>query len=261
MSRSGRWLGPALTGGAGLLLWIGIKAHWQIPSYILPGPGEVLRAAAHERATLLAAAWTTSLGAVLGLLLAVLVGFGLSLLMAFTPLMRASLYPYVLVCQMIPVVILAPVFVLWLGPGLPSVVVITLLICFFPIVANTTQGLISVDQNMLDLFRLCHARRWQELLWLRVPFALPYFLTGLRISGSLAMIGAVAGDMFAGNAAGGTGGLGYMVIIYNAQLKIPALYATAFVACACGFVFVSLVLALNWLLLRRWHDSIARRDV
>jgi NitT/TauT family transport system permease protein len=161
---------------------------------------------------------------------------------------------------MIPVVVLAPVLVIWLGPGLPSVTAVTFLIGFFPIVANTTQGLISTEQNMVDLFRMCNATKTQEILLLRVPFALPYFLTGLRIAGSLAMIGAIAGEFFAGSSAGGTGGLGFMVIIYNAQLKIPALFATGLTACLGGFLFVSLVLWLNWLLLHQWHDSIARSD-
>ena len=137
---------------------------------------------------------------------------------------------------------------------------IAFLIGFFPVVANATQGLISTDANMVDLFRMANAGRLQEMFLLRVPYALPHYLTGLRIAASLAMIGAIAGEFFAGNSAGGTGGLGFMVIIYFAQLKTAALFATGFMACFCGFIFVSAVVGLNWLLLRKWHDSFDHAD-
>jgi NitT/TauT family transport system permease protein len=117
-----------------------------------------------------------------------------------------------------------------------------------------------VDKNMVDLFRMINASRVQEVVKLRLPHALPYFLTGLRIAGSIAMIGGITGDLFAGNASGGVGGLGFMVLVYNAQLKIPELWAAGFSACLCGFLFVSVVLGLNYLLLHKWHDSIVKSD-
>jgi NitT/TauT family transport system permease protein len=255
-----RWLLPVITGGLIIAIWYAVRIIGEIEPYVLPTPGEILMAAIEERSLLLSAALTTMKGAVLGFFSAAVIGLGLALVLAYSRSVRFALYPHILVVQMFPVIVLAPIFVLWVGPGLPSVARIAFLISFFPVVANATQGLISTEANMVDLFRMANASRLQEIFLLRVPYALPYYLTGLRIAASLAMIGAIAGEFFAGNSAGGTGGLGFMVIIYFAQLKTAALFATGFVACLCGFLFVSGVLGLNWLLLRRWHDSFERAD-
>jgi NitT/TauT family transport system permease protein len=134
------------------------------------------------------------------------------------------------------------------------------MIGFFPVVANTTMGLVSTDRNLLDLFKMSNATKMQEILHLRVPFAMPYFLTGMKIAGTLAPIGAIAGDLFAGSSQGGVGGIGYMVILYNSQLKIPELFATALVACMLGFVFVGCVNWLHWFLLKNWHESVRKID-
>jgi len=261
MTKYLKWYLPVLTGFLILGLWIGLKAAFGIRNFVLPGPVSIFHAGVKEHAVLLAAARTTITGAALGFVAAAVVGFFSSVIMGLSMSFRLSLYPYILILQMTPIIIFAPVLVIWLGPGLPAVTVLTLLICFFPIVANTTQGLISVDRNLVDLFRMINASRWQEALLLRVPHALPYFLTGLRISGSIAMIGGITGDIFAGNSSGGAGGLGFMVLVYEAELKIPELWATGFTACLCGFVFVSFVLWLTWFLLHKWHDSIARSDL
>ncbi len=261
MKKQLKWFLPILAGGAILALWIGVKEAFGIRNFILPSPWRIAQAAIAERTVLARSALVTLSGASLGFVTAAIAGIFGSMVMAMSANFRISLYPYILILQMTPVAIFAPVLVIWLGPGLPAVTVITFLICFFPIVANTTQGLISVDKNMVDLFRMINANRVQEVVLLRLPHALPYFLTGLRIAGSIAMIGGITGDLFAGNASGGIGGLGYMVLVYNAQLKIPALWATGFTACLCGFLFVTIVLGLNWFLLHKWHDSIAKADV
>jgi NitT/TauT family transport system permease protein len=161
---------------------------------------------------------------------------------------------------MTPIIVIAPILILWAGPGLASVSIITFLICFFPMVVNTTQGLISTDRNLVDLFRMCRATRRQEIFLLRVPAALPYFFTGLRIAATLAPIGAIVGDFYAGNSAGGQGGLGFLTIIFSSQFKMAALFATAATSCLLGFLFASTVIALSWLLMHRWHDSYARTD-
>jgi NitT/TauT family transport system permease protein len=149
---------------------------------------------------------------------------------------------------------------LWIGPGLPGIITITWLISFFPIVANTTQGLLSTDRNHVALFRMANASRWQELFLLRVPAAMPYFLTGLRIAASLAPVGAIFGEYMVGNTSGGTGGLGFLVYSYNTQIKIPALFATGLTSCLLGFIFVAAVSLLNWAVLHKWHDSFERED-
>ncbi|MFI5381651.1 MAG: ABC transporter permease, partial [Tepidisphaerales bacterium] len=168
--------------------------------------------------------------------------------------------PWLLVLQMTPVIVLTPLIVLWAGTGRPGIITVTFLISFFPIVVNMTQGLRSVDTNLVDLFRMSNATRLQELWLLRVPAAMPYFLAGLRIAATLAPIGAIFGEYLVGNSAGGSGGLGFLVYSYNTQIKIPALFATALTSCLLGFAFVAAVSWLNWAVLHHWHDSFERED-
>ncbi len=254
------WFAPAAAGAVLLGAWYAIKGVFHLPSYVLPAPHEIAEAAWRERRTLLAAAFLTGQGAFWGFAAAVGGGFLLSTAMAFSGRLKRSLYPYILVLQMTPVVILAPVFVLWLGQGLPSIVAVTFTICFFPVVANTTLGFLSVDRNLLELFAVCRATRRQEILHLRVPAALPHFLTGAKIAATLAPIGAITGDFLAGSAPNGVGGLGFMTVIYYSQLKTPALFATGLTACLMGFLFVGGVTLVHRALLRRWHDSLASRE-
>ncbi len=254
------WLLPAIAGAVLVAAWYLLKAAGGIPSYVLPSPGEILAAAWHERRTLLASILVTGRGAVLGFVLAVGGGFLLSLVMAFSFRLKRSLYPYILMLQMTPVIILAPIFVLWLGQGLPAIVAVTFMICFFPVVANTTMGFLSVDRGWREVFTICRASRWQEIRYLRVPAAMPYFLTGMKIAGTLAPIGAITGDFLAGTQQNGVGGIGFMTIAYFSQLKIPALFATGLTACLLGFLFVGGVSLLHWLILHRWHESVAGKE-
>lgn len=256
-----QFLLPAAVGALMIALWYGIHA-WLSEDlrFLLPTPGAILGAFHEHGAELARATLNTAEGALLGWLLAVVVGFALAVGLSLSPLVRLSFYPYLMILQMTPIIVFAPVLVLWVGAGLKSVVIITFLICFFPLVVNTTQGLISVDRNQVELFRLYRASRLQELWLLRVPAALPYFFTGLRIAATLAPIGALVGDYTAGSSAGDGGGLGFQTLIYSSQAKYPALFATAAVTCALGFIFVAAVLALSWTALHSWHDSYDRPD-
>ena len=254
------WLLPVVSGLFFVALWYGVRRWSGLQSWILPTPGEIMAAAWQERARLLAAAGDTAVGALWGFLLAATLGFGTALGLGVSRSLRASLYPWLLVLQMTPVIVLTPIIVLWAGPGLPGIVTITWLISFFPIVANTTQGLLSTDMNHVALFRMANASRLQELLLLRVPSAMPFYLAGLRIAATLAPIGAIFGEYMVGNSSGGTGGLGFLVYSYNTQIKIPALFATALTSCLLGFIFVAAVAWLNWAVLHKWHDSCERND-
>jgi NitT/TauT family transport system permease protein len=255
-----RWLLPVLCGAAFIALWYAVRAFSGLQSWILPTPGEILAAAWLERARLVQAAGSTAVGALAGFLLAGLSSFALALLLGVSRSLRAGLYPWLLMLQMTPVIVLTPIIVLWAGPGLPGIVTITWLISFFPVVANTTQGLISADQNHVALFRMANASRWQELFLLRLPGAMPFYLTGLRIAATLAPVGAIFGEYMVGNTSGGSGGLGFLVYSYNAQIKIPALFATALTSCLLGFVFVAAISLLNRAVLHKWHDSFERDD-
>jgi NitT/TauT family transport system permease protein len=254
------WILPVVSGVLFVALWYGIKAAFNVSDWILPSPHEVVAAAWKEHPSLLRAAGNTMVGALAGFLLAGTLGFVMALGLGVSRSLRAGLYPWLLVLQMTPVIVLTPIIVLWAGPGLPGIISVTWLISFFPIVANMTQGLLSTDMNHVALFRMANASRLQEMWLLRVPSAMPYYLAGLRIAATLAPIGAIFGEYMVGNSAGGSGGLGFMVYVYNTQIKIPALFATALTSCLLGFIFVAAVSLLNWAGLHKWHDSYERDD-
>ena len=262
LTRIVRRLLPLATGVGMILIWYAICLGMSSEQrFLLPAPHEVVRALWEKGPALWSAALNTGEGALLGFGSAVALSFVMALILSLSPLVRASLYPYLMILQMTPIIVMAPILILWVGPGLRSVTIITFLICFFPMVVNTTQGLISTDRNLVDFFRMCKASKRQEIFLLRVPAALPYFFTGLRIAGTLAPIGAIVGDFYAGNSAGGQGGLGFLTIIYSSQFQMGALFATAAVSCLLGFVFVAGVIALSWLSLHKWHDSFSQADL
>jgi len=256
-----RILLPAATGALVIACWYGL--HFWLDEemrFLLPTPTQMLQAFHDNGDALARATLNTTEGALLGFGCAVLIGFLLAVCLSLSSLVRASLYPYLMILQMMPVIVIAPMLVIWVGAGLKSVTVITFLICFFPLAVNTTQGLVSTDRNLVELFAMWRASRWQQLIHLRIPAALPYFFTGLRIAATLAPIGALVGDYTAGSSDGHGGGLGFQAIIYSSQAKYPALFATAAVTCVLGFLFTAAVLALSWLALHHWHDSYERAD-
>jgi NitT/TauT family transport system permease protein len=270
------WLMPFLSGVLIFLMWYGIGQYMvfdkmatdalseaeaeNVRRIMLPYPHEIWNALVAEQEALWLATKSTFTAAITGFIFSVTVGYLIAMLLASSVLIKRALYPWVLVLQMTPVVILAPIFVIWLGQGLPSITAVTFMIGFFPVVANTTMGLVSTDKQLIDLFTICNASKAQEILLLRVPYSMPYFLTGLKIAGTLAPIGAIAGDIFVGSSSTGAAGLGFMTIVFNSQLKIPALFATALVACILGFIFVGCVNLIHWFALRNWHDSMVKKE-
>ena len=252
---------PILTGLAFIGAWYAARALLgEDGKFLLPTPDEIFVAFQEHGDQLWAAMLNTAKGVVIGFSVAVVVSFIFALILSLTPMVRASLYPYLMILQMTPIIVLAPILILWVGPGLASVTIITFLICFFPLTVNTTQGLISTDRNLVDLFTMCKATKVQEIFMLRVPAALPYFFTGLRIAATLAPIGAIVGDFYAGNSAGGEGGLGFMTIVFASQFKNAALFATAVASCGLGFLFAGIGIGLAWSSMHKWHDSYANSD-
>ncbi len=248
-------LWPVAIGAVFIALWYAGIALFSIPEYQLPAPHRIVIEGLAEGDTLWSGMLQTTRACLVGFIVSVAGGVLLSMLLASSKWAYQGLYPYILVLKMTPVIVLAPIIIIWFGQGINSITIITFLICFFPIVANTTMGLRATDRNLLDLFQVYGASKRQQLLYLRIPAALPYFLTGLKIAAALTPIGALYGDTVAGMGSGGQAGLGFVVVIFSAQLKVPALFAAAFTACLIGFLFVGLVNWLSWWLLRRWHDA------
>lgn len=249
-----RILPPLVTGVLLIIGWYAVKHIWDIHDLILPAPHQIAIAFSTESAALWQAAQTTFIGASLGFLAAVSLGFAMSLLLATLRWLHASLYPFVVFMQMMPLIATAAIIVILFDVGVQSVVLIAFLIGFFPVVASTLQGLQSVPEGHLEMFRLYRASHLQELFLLRVPHSLPYFFTGAKIAATLAVIGSVTGEIFAGTSAAG-GGLGFLIVVFKSELKIAAIYAATLVCCAMGFLFVSTVLYLKWYFLHCWHES------
>jgi NitT/TauT family transport system permease protein len=144
---------------------------------------------------------------------------------------------------------------MWAGAGIFSVTIVTFIICLAPIIANTTQGLISVDENLIHLFLMYKANPGQVLFKLRLPSAMPNLFTGMRISAGISVIGGITGELFAGSTRVGEGGLGYAILYANNQMETGYLFALVFAATVLGFSFFFIVMFLEWLALHNWHES------
>lgn len=252
---------PAATGALLIGVWYTICFFLsEDHKFLLPPPAKIIEAFRENGPELARSASNTAQGALLGFALALVFSTTMALLLSVSSLVRASLYPYLMAMQLTPLPVLAPICVIWVGAGIKSVTLLTFLIAFFPLVVNTTQGLVSTDRNLVELFRMWRTSRWQQLFHLRVPAALPYFFAGLRIAATLAPIGAVVADMNAGSSANEGAGLGFKAVIFSSQAKYPALFATAVTTCVLGFIFTAAVLAVSWFSLHKWHDSYERAD-
>ncbi len=244
----------AIFGGL-LLLWQGVIWLFALQPYLLPSPARVARATVEHFPSLMTSLSLTAAAAGGGLLAALAVGLVIALVFAQFPWIRRMFYPYTILLQTVPIVAVAPMILLWMGRGLGSVAFIAFIICLAPIIANTTQGLISVDRNMVDLFLMHNASRAQVLLKLRLPNALPYIFTGVRVASGIAVIGAITGELFAGSSRVGVGGLGYSIQYADTQMQTDYLFALVLAATVLGFSFFFAVMFLEWYFLHNWHES------
>ena len=265
-----RWLGVTVAGWQKILapIVIGLVvlglwelAVWQlgVPYYILPGPWRIVNALIADWGTLSGSLLITLQITGLALLAAVVVGGLLSILFTQSKWLELSLFPYAIILQVTPIVAIAPLIIIWVNDTLLSLLICAWIVAFFPILSNTILGLNSADHNLINLFQLYGASRWQTLRYLRLPAALPYFLGGLRISGGLALIGAVVAEFVAGS--GGTAsGLAFRILEAGYQLKIPRMFAALVMVSATGIVIFLVLSLVSHLLLRRWHESAVRRE-
>ncbi len=247
------WVLPAVTGAFIILLWYTARHFGWVAEFMLPAPHRILAAIWEHRVEMLKAGAYTFYAAALGFVAAVAGGAAIAMLLASHRWIKASFHPFVLMLQMTPVIVITPIIGLWLEHALGRIVSITFIISFFPVVANTTLGLVSTDKNLIDLFNAYGATRLQEILFLKIPFAVPYFLTGMKIAGTLAPIGAITGDFLLGTSR--APGLGFLLLTYLHRGQIDALFGIAVLACLAGFAFVALVFALDHMLLQTWHES------
>ena len=251
---SARVIAPVVLGLLMLGLWEATVRAAAIPPYILPGPILIAETLVADWGTLAPSLLVTLRITLEALAVAVVIGGLLAVLFSLSRWIELSLFPYAIVLQVTPIVAIAPLIIIWANNVELSLLICAWLVAFFPILSNTILGLRSVDPNLLDLFELYRAGRWRTLIDLRLPAALPYFLGGLRISGGLALIGAVVAEFVAGTG-GSASGLAWRILESGYQLQIPRMFAALLLISATGIViFLSLSL-LSHLLLRHWHES------
>jgi NitT/TauT family transport system permease protein len=256
-ARPGRWwriAAPLAVGAVLLGLWEAVVRFEDIPVYILPGPLAIARALLADGPSLLGSLLVTLRVTLAALTAAAILGTAIALLFSLSRLLEISLFPYAVILQVTPIVAIAPLIIIWVQQPFLALLVCAWIVAFFPIVSNTTVGLNSADRNLIALFRLYGASPAQTLRYLRLPTALPYFLAGLRISGGLALIGAVVAEFVAGTGGAETG-LAFRILEAGYRLEIPRLFAALFLLSATGIVIYLVIDFLSRLLLRHWHES------
>ncbi len=249
---------PIIVLAVGLLIWELVVRLENIPPYVVPAPGLILQTLVADWALLSQSLLVTLLTTFEGFLLAAVGGVGLAVLFSQSRLVEYSLYPYAVILQVTPIVAIAPLLLIYLPQPL-AVLACAWIVAFFPVLANTTLGLNSVDRNLADLFALYGASRAQILWNLKLPSALPYMLGGLRIAGGLSLIGAVVAEIAAGSAGAGSG-LAYRIAESGYRLNIPRMFAALLLLSVAGIVIFYLLSLINYLALRRWHESAVEQE-
>lgn len=259
-ARLARFLVPA---GVGLLFlgaWELLVAVYDIPRFVLPAPSAIWESFVQNFGSLMASLWVTLRVTISAFLLAVVGGVGLAILFSQSRHVEMALFPYAVVLQVTPVVSIAPLILIWVGYDNVefALLILAWIVAFFPILSNTTLGLRSADHNLHDLFRLHGANRWQVLTELQLPSALPYILAGMKISGGLALIGAVVAEFVAGSGSGN--GLAWRIVEAGNRLDIPRMFAALFLLSGLGILIFFGLTLVEQRLLRRWHESAIQRE-
>lgn len=237
-----------------IALWHWATSYFQVRAYLFPSPWQVFEIVRERRGDLLQALGITGAAAGLGFFCSLCIGFLVSLAFSQSALIRRSCYPYAIFLQTMPIVAIAPLIVTWFGFGFQSVVLVSFIISVFPIITNTTTGMLAVEQRYLELFEIYNASRWQKLWKLRVPNCVPFLVAGAKTSAGLSVIGAIVGEFFVG-VLSDKHGLGYYITVSSQQLKTDLLFAAVF---ACTLLGVLVFLAVNVVsrfVLKRWNSS------
>jgi NitT/TauT family transport system permease protein len=250
---------PALVAIVVLSVWQALVTGYDLPPYLVPSPILMVKTLFTDWAALGGSLFVTIKVTLLAFMLATVVGVLISFAFVQSRSIETAFFPYAVLLQVTPIVAVAPLLIIWIKNPTASMVICAALVALFPVIANTTLGLRSVDPDLQSYFRLNHATRTQTLLRLRIPSALPYFFGGLRISSGLSLIGAVVAEFVAGT--GGSGaGLAYQIMQSGFQLNIPRMFAALLLISLTG---MALFVAMAWLTraaLGSWHASETSHD-
>ena len=242
-----------------IVVWHFIVETNNIPKYILPKPYDVVVSLWNDWPTLLPALLVTLRITFTALILALVGGVAMAILLVQSKWIELALFPYAVILQVTPVIAIAPLLLIYVPDTQAVLLIIAFLVAFFPILSNMVAGLKSVDHNLLNLYDLYGASRWQTLIYLKLPASLPYFMAGLRIAGGLALIAAVVAEFAAGTAGQGSG-LAFRLLEAQYRLNIPRLFAALILLTSTGIAIFGLTSFIAWLSLHRWHESAVRRE-
>lgn len=231
----------------------------QVPRYIMPAPLDVVNALFTDWGTLAPSLLVTLRITVMALGIALVGGVGLAIILVQSRWIELALFPFAVILQVTPMIAIAPLLIIYMPDTQSALLTCAFVVAFFPILSNMVAGLKSVDHNLLNLFELYGASRWQTLIHLKLPSSLPYFAAGLRIGGGLSLIAAVVAEFAAGSAGKGSG-LAFRLLESGYRLNYPRLYAALVLLMMTGVAIFALTSLISWAMLHRWHESALKRE-
>jgi NitT/TauT family transport system permease protein len=254
-----RWLSRNVVPPVILATIVGAAWHlavraFEIKPFLMPSPLRVIQSLYDNAGPLLSAARFTATAALFGLAVSTIVGVGIAILFSQSSIIRRSCYPYAIYLQTAPIVAIAPLLATWIGEGFTAIVVVVFIISLFPIITNSTDGLLSVPEHLLELFRLHKATRWQTLSQLQIPSAMPRILTGVKISSAMVVLGATIGEYFVGSFSRTDTGLGHVIFKASSLMQTDKLFATTIVCTLLSVLIFYSVSGIGWLLIR-WNAT------
>ncbi len=249
-----RWIFPIIAMLSAIGLWQLVVFAYDIPHYILPSPIRIIQTLVADWSLLFVALLNTLKITFAALLLATMGGLVFAIVFAQSKWVEISFFPFAVILQVTPIIAIAPLIFIYVDSITAGLLICAWIVAFFPILSNTILGLNSVDQNLSNLFQLMGANRWQQLWFLRLPSALPYFLGGLRIAGGLALIGSIVAEFVAGTAGSGSG-LATLILEASFRLNIPRMFAALLMISFTGILIFGTLNLFSHILLRRWHES------
>jgi NitT/TauT family transport system permease protein len=241
-----------------LLLFLLMLVAWQtcisafdIKKFVMPGPMAVIDTFRTSAGDFASATAVTAMAAGCGFAASLVIGSLIAVVFAESKIIRTSCYPYAILLQTVPVVAIAPIIIIWSGGGFRSVVLVSFIISLFPIITNGCTGMLAIDSDLMDLFCLHRASRWNIITKLRFPNSIPYLMTGAKISSGLAIVGAIVGDFFVGHEQEEFG-LGFLILQAKAGMKMDKLFGAVICSTILGVSIFAGMSRISRTVLRRW---------
>jgi NitT/TauT family transport system permease protein len=246
------FLAPIITFLLLLSAWELTVSYQNIPKYILPAPTDILDSLLINYSDLLISTFITFRITFFAFIIASLLAIFIAILFSQSKIIELSLYPIAVIFQVTPVVAIAPLILIWVGLDNAefAILILAVIVAFFPVLANTNLGIRSVEKNLSELFSLYEANRLQRLFKLQLPYALPFILTGMKTSIGLALIGSVVAEFVAGS--GTSTGLAWRIIEAGNRLDVPKLFAALILLVILGVILFLIMSLLEKILLKRW---------